>query len=315
MRNTCFRTIHALMREDPRVCLLVGDIGYRQFDPILADFPARVVNVGVAEANLMGLAAGMALAGKVPFVYSIATFATYRCFEQIRVDLCYHDVPVKILGGAGGFVFGAQGPTHHAVEELGVLRNLPNMTVFCPADPQDVSRVVRASMTLRGPAYIRLGRNNEPNVTGMSEAFRIGEGAVLREGRDVSLLGCGRLMANVLKAADVLAAEGIAARVVNVATLKPIDRAMVLRCARETGGILTVEEHSVLGGLGSAVAEVLAEGGEVPVRFRRLGTPDAFCRLHAEHRELEEHFGLDGAGIARAARDLLGSGGGRPGRA
>lgn len=311
MRNTCFRTIHALMREDPRVYLLVGDIGYKQFDPILADFPSRVINVGVAEANMIGTASGMALCGKIPFVYSIATFATYRCLEQIRVDLCYHNVPVKVLGAAGGFVFGAQGPTHHAVEELGFMRGLPNMTVFCPADPQDVSRVVRASMSLRGPAYIRLGRNNEPNVTGTDDAFQIGIASLLREGRDVTLLGCGRLMANVVKAADLLGAERIAARVVNMPTLKPIDRDMILRCARQTAGILTIEEHSLIGGLGSAVAEVLAEEGGAPVPFRRLGTPDAFCRLHAEHRELEEAFGLDAQGIARAAKALTGSDGGR----
>lgn len=304
MRTAFCRTVHALMATDDRVHVLTGDIGYGNFDDIARDFPDRFHNAGVAEANMMSTAAGLALCGKIPFVFSIATFVTMRCFEQIRVDVCYHRLPVKIVSTGGGIIYGHQGTTHHAIEEMGILRAVPNMTVICPADPRDVANALRATMDLAGPAYIRTSRNKEPVFPGTDQPFRLGKGTLLRDGRDVAILACGRLVGNALAAADLLLKAGLSARVVNMHTLKPIDRETVLRCAEEAGAVVTVEEHNVIGGLGSAVAEVLAEASS-GVPFRRVGIPDVYCDTHAEYHELDVKFGLDADGIARSVRTLL----------
>ncbi len=305
MRNAYCRALHRLMAEDERIYALTADIGFRNFDRIIADFPGRFVNVGVAEADMMGVAAGLALSGKIPFTFTIAPFVTMRCLEQIRIDLCYHNLPVKIIGAGGGFVYGPQGPTHHAIEEVAVLRALPNMTVICPADPNQTMEAVRASMELKGPAYIRIGRNHEPNVTPPNGGFRRGKAQILRRGTDITLIACGTALEAALEAADILEGSGVEAAIINMHTIKPIDREAALAAAAETGAILTIEEHSVIGGLGSAVAEVLAEASVTPVAFKRLGIRDSFIEIHAEYKELRRLLGLDGASIAAAAEALV----------
>ena len=305
MRTAYCKTLYEIMSRDERVFALTADIGFRNFDEIIADFPDRFVNVGVAEADMMGIAAGLALSGKIPFTFTIAPFVTMRCLEQIRVDLCYHNLPVKIVGAGGGFVYGSQGTTHHAIEDIGILRVLPHMTVISPADPVEVSEAVRASMDLDGPVYIRIGRNNEPVLDSGDCSFQIGQAVTMRGGDDITIIAHGLVVKNSLVAADILDSEGVSARVVNMHTIKPIDREMILRCAKETGCIVTVEEHNVIGGLGSAVAEVLAEEFDHPVGFKRLGLNDTFLRIHAEHAELQQEYKLDANGIALAAKMLL----------
>ena len=304
MRTAYCKTLHEIMSVDKRVFALTADIGFRNFDKIIADFPDRFINVGVAEANMMGIAAGLALSGKIPFTFTIAPFVTMRCLEQIRVDLCYHQLPVKIIGAGGGFVYGSQGTTHHAIEELGILRTLPGMTVVSPSDPVEVESAVRHSMELEGPIYIRIGRNHEPILSSNRNKFRIGKADIMREGSDISIITHGLVVKNALDAAGILNRDGIRARVLNMHTIKPIDREAIMRCAEETAGIITAEEHNIIGGLGSAVAEVLAEDFVNPVMFKRIGVNDTYIRMNAAHEELQQEYGLDASGIARVVRQL-----------
>ena len=305
MRTAYCKELYEIMSRDTRVFALTADIGFGNFDEIIAAFPDRFVNVGIAEANMMGIAAGLALSGKIPFTFTIAPFVTMRCLEQIRIDLCYQNLPVKIIGAGGGFVYGPQGTTHHAIEEIGILRTLPHMTVISPSDPVETRKAVRAAMDLDGPAYIRIGRNKEPVLYPDDYDFRIGRAVSLREGSDVAIISHGLTVKNSLDAADVLSFRGIRARVVNMHTIKPIDREMILNCAQECGCIISVEEHTIIGGLGSAVAEVLAEECSREVLFKRLGVNDTFMRIHAEHAHLQQECGLDCDSIAHAAELLL----------
>lgn len=305
MRTAYCKALHAIMTSHPNVFALTADIGFRNFDHIIADFPKRFINVGVAEANMMGIAAGLALSGKIPFTFTIAPFVTMRCLEQIRVDLCYQQLPVKIIGAGGGFVYGPQGTTHHAIEEIGILRTLPGMTVISPSDPIETEKAVQASMEIEGPVYIRIGRNREPRLHADDHTFRLGKADILRTGEHLSIIAHGLVVNNALEAADMLAREGIQVRVVNMSTIKPIDRAEILRCSTETGAILTVEEHNIIGGLGSAVAEILAEESIHPVQFKRMGLHDTYIRMNAEHVELQHAYGLDSQSIAQAAKRLI----------
>src|SRR3989338_5723075 len=305
MRNAYCRELYEIMRKDERVYALTADIGYKNFDKIIEAYPSRFINVGVAEANMVGIASGLALSGKIPFIFTIAPFVTMRCLEQIRIDLCYHNLPVKIIGAGGGFVYGPQGTTHHAIEEVGVLRSLPNITIICPADPVETAKAVKASMDLEVPVYIRIGRNHEPVVTGEGSKFVLGKADVIKDGNDITIISTGFILPNVLKSATELDKEGISVRVVNMHTVKPADREMVLKCADETCGILTVEEHNIIGGLGSAVAEILAESKTNSIPFVRLGIKDSFICINAGYKELQKELGLDPDGIAGSIRSLL----------
>jgi transketolase len=294
------------MSEDDRVYALTADIGYRNFNKIIDDFPDRFINVGVAEANMIGIAAGLTLSGKIAFVFTIAPFVTMRCLEQIRIDLCYNELPVKIVGAGGGFIYGAQGTTHHVIEEIGILRTLPNMTVICPADPIETEKAVRATMRLNGPAYIRIGRNNEPVITESNYDFQIERGVIIRDGKDVSVITYGPVINNILSVAEKLKKENISVRVINMHTVKPIDVEIIKRCSEETKAILTVEEHNIIGGLGSAVAEILSEViNSKHTRFKRLGLYDKFCTIHASYIDLQEEYGLGVTGIEDSIKNLL----------
>lgn len=306
MRNAYCKALYELMSEDDRVYALTADIGYRNFNKIIAGFPDRFINVGVAEANMIGIAAGLTLSGKIAFVFTIAPFVTMRCLEQIRIDLCYNKLPVKIVGAGGGFIYGAQGTTHHVIEEIGILRTLPNMTVICPADPIETEKAVRATMRLDGPAYIRIGRNNEPVITESNYDFQIEKGVIIRDGKDVSVITYGPVINNILSVAEKLKKENISVRVVNMHTVKPIDVDLIKRCSEETKAILTVEEHNIIGGLGSAVAEILSEViNNKHTKFKRLGLYDKFCTIHASYIDLQEEYGLGVTGIENSIKNLL----------
>jgi len=274
MRTTFVETLCDLAGRDERVWLLTADLGYSVLETFRDRFPSRFVNVGIAEQNLIGVAAGLARCGKVPFVYSIANFPTLRCLEQIRVDVCYHRCDVKIVAVGGGFTYATQGYTHHGVEDLAILRTLPGMTVVAPADPVETRLATRAVAARPGPCYLRLGKANEPVVHAAEPAFQLGRAITVRRGRDVTLVSTGGMLAECLSVAERLCGEGIEARVVSMHTLKPLDEEAVLRAARETGGIVTAEEHSVTGGLGSAVADVIAQAGLRCGFFRKFGVPD-----------------------------------------
>lgn len=304
MRDAFVRALTEVAGRDDRVVFLTGDLGFRLFDDFAARFPGRFWNVGVAEATMASVAAGLALEGKKPFVYSIVPFVTMRCFEQVRNDICYHEADVVLVGVGGGYAYGLNGPTHHGVEDIALMRALPNMKVVCPADPLEASAAVHALARERGPAYLRLGRAGEPRIHETPPDFRLGKALVLREGSDLALLSCGPIAAVGLEAAERLAGAGVSVRVVSMPTVKPLDTECVLEAAERFRAVATLEEHTTLGGFGSAVAEVLAEAG-IRIPFRRFGTADRFCSLCGDQTTLRRANGLDAETLSTALLELL----------
>lgn len=299
MRNAFVRALECAARSDPRIVLLTGDLGFKIFDAFAAEFPGRCINVGVAEANLIGVAAGLALAGMRPFAYSIATFATLRCLEQIRNDVCYQNVPVTIVGVGGGYSYGHNGPTHHALEDIAVMRVLPNMTVVCPGDPVETELAVHAAATYGRPLYLRLGRAGDPRVYSDPPEFRIGQAITVREGRDCVLISTGGILPVAVAAADRLRRAGIECRVVSMHTVKPLDHACLRACVRDTVAIFTMEEHSRIGGLGSAVAEWAVANAQ-PAPRACFAVEDQFAHVSGGQNYLREQAGLTPGRIADA---------------
>ncbi|HEX6750216.1 MAG TPA: transketolase C-terminal domain-containing protein [Longimicrobium sp.] len=306
MRTAFIEALADEARRDPRVVLMTGDLGFGVFHGFMDELGPQFVNAGVAEQNMTGMAAGMALAGKCVFTYSIANFPVLRTLEQIRNDVCYHDADVRIVAVGGGMCYGSLGPSHHATEDLAVMRAMPNLLVVAPGDPVETKLAVRALVRHRGPAYLRLGRAGEPVVHTSEPPFELGKAITVREGGDVTLISTGGQLRDTVAAAEILAAEDrVGARVVSMHTLKPLDADAVLAAARETGAIFTVEEHSIIGGLGSAVAEVLMEADERPQHFRRIGLRAGFSSVTGDQDYLRAHYGLDTAGILQTVRGVL----------
>ena len=265
-------------------------------------YPDRFFNAGIAEQNLMGLAAGFAAAGKVPFASTFAVFATGRAYDQIRNSICYPRLNVKIAATHAGITVGEDGGSHQALEDINLMRGLPNMTVLVPADGPEAKNAVKAAAEYEGPVYIRLGRSGVPTITDADAPFVIGKGRVMREGSDVTLIGCGMMVAKALEAADALAEEGVSAAVIDMSTIKPIDRELIVEWAKKTGAIVTAEEHNVIGGLGSAVAEVLVEEALVPME--RVGIEDVFGES-GTGGELVEKYRLTAEHIVEKARRAM----------
>lgn len=305
MRNAFADEVTTLAVADERVVLLSADIGNRLFDTFKARCPERFHNCGVAEANMVGVAAGLALAGLRPVCYTIAPFVTYRCLEQIRVDVCYHHLPVTIVGTGSGLAYASLGATHHSCEEAGMLRLLPGMNVLAPADPLEVRAALRAALGSNQPCYLRIGKKGEPAVHGAVPELRIGSSLTLRRGDRVCLLACGVVVPVALAAAELLAGENISAEVVSCPSIKPLDVALLQRVFAGSPLVVTIEEHSVLGGFGAAVAEWLVEQPAAKARLLRLGTPDEFLHETAEQEDAREKFGLTPAAIAGRVRAAL----------
>lgn len=305
MRAAFLDSLAALAEQDDRIHLLVGDLGFVVTDVFRKRFPDRFLNLGVAEQNLTGVAAGMALSGKIVFTYSIANFPILRCLEQVRNDVCYHNANVKIVAVGGGLSYGSLGPTHHAVEDLAILRALPEMTVVAPGDPLEAAGATRAIALHSGPCYLRLGRGGEPRVHHSEIDFRLGKAIQLRDGDDLTLISTGGLLETAVQTAELLRARGLNARVLSMHTLKPFDRDSVLAAARETRVVFTVEEHSIVAGLGGAVAEVLAESAETPIIFKRFGLPSAFCHTVGTQEYLRAHYGLTPEPLAKAVSSVM----------
>ena len=306
MRTAFMRELMTAAAADPRVTLVVGDLGFSVVDEFRARFPDQYLNVGVAEQNMTGVAAGLALSGRIVFTYSIGNFPTLRCLEQIRNDVCYHRADVKIVAVGGGFAYGALGASHHATEDLAIMRALPNMTVVAPGDPVEAGLAVRDLVSTPGPCYLRLGKAGEPVVHDGPVSFAIGRALTVRQGSDLTLISTGGLLKTAVDAADELKRRhGIRARVISMHTVKPIDAAAVEAAARETPAVLTIEEHSVLGGLGGAVAEVLAEMDEARPRFRRVGLEPAFSGVVGDQQYLRERHGLSATAIAETALKVV----------
>ena len=303
-REAWSTTLVEMAESRPEIVVLSADLIKATLASRFADkYPHRSFNVGVAEQDLVGVAAGLALTGKIPVVASFAVFLIMRACEQVRTDICYPKLNVKLIGTAGGFSFGLGGVTHATTEDLAIARALPNLTVLVPADHAETCQAMRAAIDQPGPVYLRVGRSAEPVIYRSGCPFRIGQANVLRQGSDVSLLACGPMVFEALQAAEILAGQGLTSRVVDMHTLKPLDSAAVLSAAGETQAILTVEEHTIIGGLGSAVAETLAEAG-LGTRFKRLGLADVFA-TEGSADYLRQVYGLHSQAIADQARSLL----------
>ncbi len=265
-------------------------------------FPERFFNMGIAEQNMMGTAAGLAASGKIPFASTFAIFATGRAWEQVRQSIAYPKLNVKIVATHAGITVGEDGASHQSVEDIAVMRVIPNMTVIVPADGVETKKVINEIVRYRGPVYVRLSRGKSPVVLDDSYSFEIGKGVVLKDGTDVSLIACGVMVYKALQAADILGKEGVSARVINISSIKPIDADLIIRAARETGCVVTAEEHSIIGGLGGAVAETLAENCPIPVK--RVGIEDKFG-TSGDADLLMELYGLTADNIAKAAREVI----------
>ena len=301
MRNAFADEINRLAALDERIVLLSGDIGNRLFDPFKTAHPERFFNCGVAETNMVGMAAGMALAGLRPVVYSIAAFVSLKVLEQVRVDLCYHRAPVVIVGVGAGLSYASLGPTHHALEDVAALRALPGMTVLAPGDAFEVRALLPAAIERAAPVYMRLGKKDEPLVHGAVPVLGIGESIDVRAGRDVCLLASGTVLPIACEAATILAHRGVSARVTSMPTIKPLDETLLAAIFRSVPLVATVEEHARIGGLGGAVAEWLADTGP-PRRSRlmRFGTPDAFMDEAGTQAHARRRLGLTAEHIAAA---------------
>jgi transketolase len=304
MRNAFADEMTKLASVDPRVVVLSGDIGNKLFDKLKAVDEKRFYNCGIAEANMMGVAAGMALSGLRPFVYTITPFTTTRCFEQIRVDVCYHHTPVVIVGTGSGLSYADLGPTHHSLEDMAILRTLPGMRVVAPCDATELRQVLHEVLKDDSPTYIRIGKKGEADIHTSTPHLVLGKALVVRSGKDIALMCAGNMMVEALKAADLLAERGISAEVVSFHTVKPLDAYYLSQAATRFKLLVTVEEHGRIGGFGSAVAEWrMAQPHHIPqIGF---GTDDVFMHEVGSQAYARKKFGLTAENIASSIHETL----------
>lgn len=300
MRTAYLEALYNLAIKDKRVYALISDNGAIVYDKFRRDLSNQYLNLGISEANMLGMAAGMASCGKIPFAYTIGAFLAYRAFEFIRNDICLQKQNVKVVGTGAGEVYSTLGPTHHSTEDLGGLRCLPNLTILCPASPMETKKATIAAYEHMGPVYLRLGTNKESEIYAENYLFEIGKGVILKEGKDITLVGTGSILKDVLNVARQLQEENIDARVINMHTVKPIDREIILQAIEETGRIITVEDHNIIGGLGSAVAEIVAESGR-GVLFKRVGLC-GFSERYGTYMQVKE---ANGVGVDKICREIM----------
>jgi transketolase len=304
MREAAVRRLTALAAKDPRLILVTGDLGFGVLTDFAQRFPKQYLNAGVAEQNMLGVAVGLALEGRISIVYSIGNFPTLRCLEQIRNDACYHNANVKIFAIGGGFSYGALGMSHHATEDIAVLRAIPSLTVMSPGDRYEAEEATEAIVTRPGTAYLRLDKSFA-NTGPADTAFEFGKFRRLREGGDFSLLATGGVLKCALEAAEALQKHRIECRVYSVHTIKPFDHEELQKAVADTGGLITIEEHMLDGGLGSLVAESCLDRGLRPRRFLRLGVPGEFSPVVGSQEYLRSLYKLDANSIATTVLRLL----------
>ncbi len=304
MRDEFIERLTRMAEADPRIVLITGDLGFGVLDDFRERFPKQFINAGVAEQSMTGLATGLALEGHVVFTYSIANFVFMRCLEQIRNDAAYHDCNVNVVSIGGGFSYGALGISHHATEDLAIMRSLPGLTVVAPGDKWEAAEATEALATQPGTSFLRLDKSAAENTQQPGEQFELGKIRQLREGDDCTLVATGGILGEALAAAEELKSKGCHCRVLSVHTLKPLDVEVLVRAARETGGLLTIEEHTVEGGLGSAVAENLMEAGVMPRHFQRIGLRNTFSSVVGSQQYLRSQYGMDRAAIVAAVEAM-----------
>jgi len=300
--------VHELARRDERVIYLGSDLSPGLLDEMKAEFPNRHYMEGITEAHLIGMSAGMAMEGLLPYVHTIATFITRRCYEQVAIDLCLHDLPVRLIGNGGGYVYAPLGPTHQAIEDLAIMRALPNMTVTAACDADEMTRLMDASLDWPHPIYIRLAKGGEPVISDAARGFEIGRAIDMTGtnacGAEVLLVSTGVATTQALAASEALSKQGIGCRLLHLHTVKPIDVEALVNAARGVRLVVTVEEHTLVGGFGSAVLETLSDGLERMPKVRRLGIPDRFSDHYGSQDQLMAACGIDSAGIhATVARE------------
>lgn len=292
MQKAYLMALYELAAKDKRVLSLLADSGTGYDELFQREFPDQLIDFGIAEEHMVGAAAGMASCGKIPFVYTAGAFLAYRSFEFIRDDICLQNLNVKIVGMGSGLAWSTLGPTHHTTEDISVLRALPNLTIFSPACPREVEKVVKAAYEINGPVYIRIGMNAEPDIYGDDYAFETGKNVQLRTGSDIAVFTTGSIASGALKAVDMLQEKGISASLYQVHTMKPFDAQSVMDAARTHKALVTIEEHNIYGGLGGIVSEVVAEQG-LGVKVKRIGLQDTFAKGYGTHAEVRRQNGLD----------------------
>lgn len=303
-RDVFGRKIIELGKQNPQIVVMVADLAYTCcVADFSTEFPERFLNVGVAEQNMVGMSAGLALEGKSPWISSIAPFTTLRCCEQLRTDLCYNDLHVVVVGIMAGISGAPLGSTHYCIEDMGMFRAIANMTVLSPADEWELERCMEAAVNLKGPVYLRLGSGDEPQIQVERQSFEVGKAFTLREGDEVALIATGYMVHKALAAAQALEQKGISAGVYDHPSVKPLDADSVLRATKEAKLALTLEEHNIYGGLGSAVAEVMARNG-TPARLHRMGIPDLYPGI-GSREELLAKYKLDVSSIVNYVENAL----------
>ena len=304
MRDAFLDELTKIAKKDPTVFLITGDLGFGVLENFAKELPDQFLNVGVAEQNMTMVAAGMAMQGKKVFTYSIGNFPTLRCLEQIRNDICYHDLDVTIVSIGGGFSYGQLGMSHHATEDLSIMRAIPNLIVTAPGTKDEVRKITHSLYRTKSPSYIRLDKS-AADINSMKDQFTLGRASLVREGNFITLISCGGILEEALKASEVLDKEGVNCRVLSMHTLKPLDGNAISKAVLETGGIITIEENSTLGGLGGAISEYCLESGNIPKFFLRIGLDDQYSAVVGDQHYLRSFYSMDAQRIIDSVRQLV----------
>ena len=306
MRETCLQMIYELAKQDDRILFIGSDLTTGTLEKFKNEMPDRFFMEGVSEANLLGVAAGLALEGKIPYLNTIATFITRRSFEQLVLDLCLHNANVRLIGNGGGLVYAPLGPTHEAIEDIAILRSVPNITILAPADSLEMRKLMPHTVNHQGPIYLRLAKGHDPIVSNESDDYQIGKAIQIRQGTDVLLITTGITLGLAKTAADILAKQNIESTILHCHTLKPLDTKNIIDTASTIPIIVTIEEHSVIGGLGSAVAELIAESNFNPSKkFKRIGIPDTFPNQYGSQSDLMKKYSITTDGIVSTVNILI----------
>jgi transketolase len=306
MRDHFIKRLCELAQKDARIVLITGDLGFAVFDEFIRKYPDQFINAGIAEQNMTGMAAGLAMENRIVFTYSIANFSTLRCLEQIRNDACYHNANVKVVSIGGGFSYGALGISHHATEDLAIMRSLPDITVMSPCGLWETMKATDAVVNTPGTCYLRLDKSAGDDLPSFGDqSFEMGKARILKEGKDCTVFVTGGILEEVWKAEEILKKDGIDTAIISVHTIKPFDQDSVIQACKKTGGIITVEEHTLNGGLGSVVAETIVDHGIYPEKLLRIGLESKFSSIVGSQQYLRKQYGLDADAISKKIMNLL----------
>ena len=307
MRDSYINSIYKATKQNNNVLCIVGDIGAFLLRHYIKDFPSNYFNLGAAEANMVGVAAGLAMSGKIPFVYTITPFVTARCYEQIKLDVCYNNANVKLVGVGSGVSYGTMGSTHHSLEDIAIMKALPNMVVISPSDPLEVEEAVFAAMKYKGPVYIRLTLTAN-SLDYNRGKFEIGKARILKKGDDAAIIATGDMVKTAMDAAEVLKKDNINCYVINIHTIKPIDEILIKKLSEKCKAIVSIEEHSTIGGLGSTVASIISQHPKNKTRYRIMGFNDVFCKEYSRDKfKIFEEYGLSTKHLVKTMISLYNS--------